>query len=119
MGKARVTDEHGHVFFMDVTDIDFEHMYGAETTVKGIITDMGFSDNRSQFRQKFPATKKVIYNDPATIVLWEDGTKTIVKRQQEDTFDAMTGLALCYMKKALGNDSEIFHKKLKEGKAYD
>ena len=23
--------------------------------------------------------KKVIYNDPATIVLWVDGTKTVVK----------------------------------------
>lgn len=25
--------------------------------------------------------KKVIYNDPATIALWSDGTKTIVKAQ--------------------------------------
>lgn len=49
------------------------------------------------------AIKKVIFNDPATIVLWEDGTKTVVKCGKDDTFDEEKGLALCFMKKALGN----------------
>lgn len=47
--------------------------------------------------------KKVIFNNPATIVYWEDGTKTVVKCGKDDTFDAEKGLALCFMKKALGN----------------
>lgn len=47
--------------------------------------------------------KKVIYNNPATIVLWEDGTKTIVKCQDNDTYDPEKGLAMCFAKKALGN----------------
>lgn len=47
--------------------------------------------------------KKVIFNDPATIVLWEDGTKTVVKVQDGDIYDEYTGLALCIAKKALGN----------------
>lgn len=46
--------------------------------------------------------KKVIFNDPATIVLWEDGTKTVVKAQDED-FDPEKGLAMAISKKALGN----------------
>lgn len=31
--------------------------------------------------------KKVIFNDPATIILWKDGTKTVVKCQEGDTYD--------------------------------
>lgn len=38
--------------------------------------------------------KKVIFNDPATIVFWEDGTKTIVKRQEGAEFDSEKGLAM-------------------------
>ena len=29
--------------------------------------------------------RKVIFNDPATIVLWSDGSKTVVKCGPEDT----------------------------------
>ena len=59
--------------------------------------------------------KQVIYNPPATVVLWADGTKTVVKCDPEDTYDRRTGLALCYMKKALGNKSRELNKALKEG----
>lgn len=54
--------------------------------------------------------EKVIFNPPATIVYWKDGTRTIVKCSANDTFDKEKGLAMCYMKKALGNDSERFHR---------
>lgn len=45
----------------------------------------------------------VIFNGPATIVMWKDGTKTVVKCQDGDCYSEETGLALCFMKKALGN----------------
>ena len=60
--------------------------------------------------------RKVIFNPPATIVLWEDGKKTVVKCDGGDTFDEMKGLALCYMKKALGNTSRELNKALRKGK---
>lgn len=47
--------------------------------------------------------EKVIFNEPATIVIWSDGTKTVVKCDKDDTFSKVTGLALCYMKKCMGN----------------
>ena len=47
--------------------------------------------------------KKVIFNNPATIVLWADGTKTVVKKQKGDRYDKEKGLAMCIAKKALGN----------------
>lgn len=47
--------------------------------------------------------EKVIYNDPATIVIWKNGDKTVVKCQPGDIYDPEKGLALCIMKRALGN----------------
>lgn len=47
--------------------------------------------------------KKVIFNAPATIVLWNDGTKTVVKCSENDIFDPEKGLAFCFLKKLLGN----------------
>ena len=52
----------------------------------------------------FPLTiKNVIFNGPATIVFWTDGTKTIVKCQEGDAFDSEKGLAMAFVKKILGN----------------
>jgi hypothetical protein len=51
-----------------------------------------------------PEIKKVIYNDPATIVYWADGTKTVVKVQEDDVFDAQTGLLMAIAKKALAGN---------------
>ena len=68
--------------------------------------------------------KKVIFNAPATVVLWEDGTKTIVKSFEGDTYDPEKGLAMAIAKKALGNKGnyyEVFKKFLpkEENDEYD
>ena len=47
--------------------------------------------------------KKVIFNNPATIVMWRDGTKTVVKCQEEDAYEETLGLLYCIAKKAYGN----------------
>lgn len=49
--------------------------------------------------------KKIHFNGPATIVEWNDGTKTVVKCQKGDTFDPMTGVAMACMKKMLGTNA--------------
>ena len=48
---------------------------------------------------------KVYYNKEkgTTCVLWDDGTKTVIKCQPGDTWDEEKALALCYMKRVLGN----------------
>lgn len=51
---------------------------------------------------------KVIFNPPATIVLWNDGTKTVVKTQNGEVFDPEKGLAMAISKKALGNKGNYF-----------
>lgn len=57
-----------------------------------------------------PGIKKVIFNDPATIVLWDDGTKTVVKCSLGDTYSEWSGLAFCICKKLMGDE---FHKTFK------
>lgn len=50
----------------------------------------------------------VIFNDPATIVKWKDGTKTVVKAIDED-FDPEKGLAMAIVKKTYGNKGNYFN----------
>lgn len=60
--------------------------------------------------------KKVVFNAPAVIVMWKDGTKTIVKATNEE-FDPEKGLAMAISKKVLGNKHEyynVFKKYLKK-----
>lgn len=67
--------------------------------------------------KKTDGIKKVIFHDPATIIIWKDGSKTIVKCQEGDTYSKELGLAMCFAKKFLGNKgnfNEIFKKHLKE-----
>lgn len=48
--------------------------------------------------------KEVIFAPPATIVYWQDGTKTVVKCSEEDEFSEEMGFVLCFMKKMFGNN---------------
>jgi hypothetical protein len=55
-----------------------------------------------------PRIKNVIFNDPATIVFWEDGTKTVVKAHDEP-FDKGKGLSMAIVKKMYGNKGSYFN----------
>lgn len=50
-----------------------------------------------------PKIKRVIFNDPATIVIFEDGSKTIAKSEKHDPYDEEIGMAICIAKRVLGN----------------
>ena len=101
---------------------------GIETEVK---VTYGFLVNTETFVQKYFSTKaidkkgntltvwnnivttlcdikKVIFNAPATIVFWEDGTKTVVKAEGED-YDPEKGLAMVIAKKAYGNQGNYYN----------
>lgn len=51
-----------------------------------------------------PKIKKVIFNDPATIVIFEDGTKTIVKVGEGEKYDPEKGLAMALAKRVFGTN---------------
>lgn len=60
--------------------------------------------------QTIPEIEDVIFNEPATIVFWNDGTKTVVKAQDDDVFDPEKGLAMAIAKKAFGNEGNYCNK---------
>ena len=48
------------------------------------------------------AIKEIIFNDPVTIVFWDDDTKTVCKTLPGDVYDTENGLVRCIIKKLYG-----------------
>ena len=67
------------------------------------------SNNYNQIsqRQLKLNIREVIFNDPATIVFWLDGTKTVVKKADDEPWDPEKGLAMAVIKKYFGTNKEI------------
>lgn len=57
--------------------------------------------------------QNVIFNAPATIVFWTDGSKTVVKCENEE-YDPEKGLAMAIVKKWFGNNCGYYYDVFKE-----
>ena len=64
--------------------------------------------------------KKVIFSAPATVIYWNDGTKT-VSVARDEPYDPEKGLSICFTKKLLGNKYKSMDEfyKLLQDKAKD
>ena len=62
----------------------------------------------NEYVDKRFSIKDVIFNDPATIVFWADGEKTVVKCQNGEKFDPEKGLAMAIAKKLYGGKHEYY-----------
>ena len=60
-------------------------------------------------RNKSVEITKVIFNNPATIVFWSDGKKTVVKCAIDEDFDEEKGLAMAISKRVLGNKGNYYN----------
>lgn len=85
------------------------NMYGVTSTI---------TDGSRNYTCVMPRIKKVIFNDPATIVFWKDGTKTVVKCGDGDIFDPEKGLAMAIAKRALGNQGNYYNEIRKQTEGY-
>ena len=61
--------------------------------------------NRKKIDAFIDTIDKVYFNNPATIIKWKDGTKTVVKCQKGDTYDAEKGFAMALIKGLFYNSS--------------
>ena len=52
--------------------------------------------------------KKIIFNDPATIIIWGNGDKTIVKCGEGETYDPEKGMAMAIAKHFLGDKGNYY-----------
>lgn len=71
--------------------------------------------NEVNCNSPYPKPVNIIYNPPATIVFWTDGTKTVVKCSAEDEYNEYYGFLCALGKKMFGTNSHL--KKLIDEKA--
>jgi len=102
IGHNKIISKNGREACVFISGVHCE--YGAIPEINGQI----FNVDRERFTIcPSDNIERVIFNEPATIVYWKDGTKTIVKCQPGDDYDDEKGLALCIAKKYLGNKSNF------------
>ena len=92
--------------------------YISITGIQILPTVIGLGMATDAFKQEIYNIKKVIFNYPATIILWGDGTKTVVKCGIGEVYDPEKGIAMCLLKKLLGNKgnyNDILKKVMKKG----
>ena len=85
--------------------------------VKQKVADVKEQENRDMIDRFNKVVDKVIFNDPATIIVLKNGEKIVVKCQPGDVYDKEKGLALALVKFAFGNTNyfnTIFKKWLPE-----
>lgn len=78
-----------------------------------------FYNIKAEHTYHIPEIKNVIFNPPATIVFWNDGTKTVVKCQNHEEFDHEKGLAMAFFKKMHGNKGHYFEEIKKWTEKYE
>ena len=106
-------------------DKDVPTPYIVTNTMTKTIVNGNFAEKlleKKHLEQCLPKVKEVIFAPPATIVYWEDGSRTVVTCSEEDKFVEETGFALCFIKKCLGNEgsyNNYIRKQLKNAKHYD
>lgn len=49
--------------------------------------------------------KQIIHNPPATIIIWKNGNKSVVKCMDTDTYNPEQGIAMCLLKEMLSEDA--------------
>ena len=96
---------------MDIKKCDICKKYYEEENLQDMLTKMFLCSEHSNImlRNKHVEITKVIFNNPATIVFWSDGKKTVVKCEGDEAFDEEKGLAMAISKRVLGNHGNYYN----------
>jgi len=92
----------------EATDDLYDKIFGKEEP------KMPIKYNHSAYR--IPVPVKIINHGPATIVFWDDKTKTVVKCSDNDEFDPDMAITMACLKKMVGDEAyakakQMGHKK--------
>ena len=114
---------HTHAELASILDqVKRNYILEAKDYMKTCMLDSSLYAYFKPNNTNLPGIKNVIFNEPATIVIWSDGTKTVVKCQEGEGYDPEKGMAMAISKKALGNKGnycEVFKKWLPEEEVND
>ena len=105
-----------------ITDIDVESLYptfALDFSVPTNVVDVVHREILNYITNDIYTTKeaikimrnsikKIIFNDPATIIIWSNGDKTIVKCGEGETYDPEKGMALAIAKHFLGDKGNYY-----------
>ena len=83
-------------------DTFFDEVYAMITYIRKSDNELTLVGVKGIKKKPDLEIKKVIFNKPATIVLWEDGSKTVVKVNKGERWDPEKGLAMAIIKKKFG-----------------
>ena len=108
IGSFYYQDSQGQWRPMEVTDECMETYISNDQWLHGCISEFKIKAKTNHFFSSPSPIRKVIFNDPATIIFWTDGTKTVVKCQDGDKYDKHTGMAMAIAKKFLGNKGRYY-----------
>lgn len=89
-------------------DIDLMFSYRPTTDKKNETKKPVDSFETKQSTNRRVKIRDVIFSDPATVVFWSDGTKTVVKTRGGEKYDKEKGLAMAIIKKITGNTSNYY-----------
>ena len=118
---TKVTLKTGHTLFFDADAIAWDDKYnGRIRKSSGYHNDM--VDNARYMTQakkmlddmnavtaaRETSIRKVIFNPPATVVYWSDGSKTVVKCSANDKFDPEKGMAMAIAKRCANNSGSYY-----------
>lgn len=67
--------------------------------------DCEIDDDDDCFCWGIPDIQRIIFNPPATIIFWDDGTKTVVKCMKDQPYEKYAGFAAACLKKMFGSTS--------------
>ena len=93
-----------------VMDTSYFNMYGHSLDATKTPVTLVTSRKKSAFPGMFNEVKggmyitRVLYNDPVTVVFWSDGSKTMSRKHEGDTYNKEFGLSLCILKKLTSGD---------------
>lgn len=84
------------------SDSESTRVYGY---IAGVLRN--HDDSNDHVRPMTAKIDRIIFNDPCTIVFWDDNTKTIVRRSDGDLDSIRTAIIYAIAKKKFGNTSRI------------
>ena len=89
----------------DVLDA-MQYCYNDVLTTRQYAKTLATAFNQARLRIDIPSMiDRVIFNNPATIIIWKDGSKTIVKKSKDDQWDPEKGFCMAIIKKLYGHTS--------------
>lgn len=83
----------------------FEHADGAKSSAgetESLFSSSQFVENLiARFNGSKAEVERVLYDGPATIVFWSDGSKTVAKRAAGEPYDEHVGFLAAFVKRFL------------------